>query len=283
MKRDGFTLPELIIVIVILGIVGAVAGIFIKSPIDAYLDQIRRATLVDSAEMVLRRMAIDIRRAVPNSVRIDQNSPGCPAGQCVEMLNALNGARYRDQPATGPGGGNQAKRLRFTAPDDAFNVQGPFTELAGSTAHWLVIYNLGSGDADAYAVGGSPNVITPTGTAITVTPEAGLFSGEFNVTLGTDHEFRYESPAKRVYLVDRPIMYRCSGGVLTRYEGYGINAALTVPGGGAQLVARNVSSCDFGYDAGTSTRAALVTMTITLAQDGEEVTLMHQVHVENSP
>lgn len=283
MKRDGFTLPELIIVIVILGIVSAVAGIFIKSPVDAYLDQIRRATLVDSAEMVLRRMAIDIRRAVPNSVRIDQNSPGCPAGQCIEMLNALNGARYRDQPATGPGGGNQAKRLRFTATDDAFNVQGPFTTLTASTSHWLVIYNLGSGDADAYDVGGSTNVITPNGTEITVVADTGLFAGEFNVTLDPAHQFRYESPVQRIYLVDRPIMYRCSGGVLQRYEAYGINATLTAPGAGAQLVARNVALCDFGYDAGTSTRAALVTMTISLVQDGETVTLMHQVHVENSP
>ena len=33
----------------------------------------------------------------------------------------------------------------------------------------------------------------------------------------------------------------------------------------------------------SKTRAALVTMRLTLARDGETVTLMHQVHVENSP
>ncbi len=282
----GFTLPELIIVIVILGIVSATAGIVIRGPVDAYVDQVRRAALVDSAEMALRRVAIDVRRALPNSVRVAANTPGCAAGQCLEMLNALNGARYRDQPAAGPGGGNTDKRLRFNGTDEAFNVQGPFTPLTSSTAHWLVIYNLGSGDANAYEVG-SPDadyhVITETGTEISIAPDAGLFAGEYSVTLDPPHRFRHESPGKRIYLVDGPIMYRCTGGDLLRYEGYGINADVTAPGAGAQLVARHVTNCDFGYDAGTSTRAGLVTMTLTLSKDGESVTLLHQVHVENSP
>lgn len=282
-RANGFTLPELIIVIVILGIVGATAGIFIRGPVDAYVDQVRRANLIDAAEMALRRVAIDVRRALPNSVRTVQNTAGCPAGQCLEMLNALAGARYRDQPAAGPGGGNQLKRLRFNATDDSFNVQGPFVPLAGSTAHWLVIYNLGSGDADAYAVGGDYNIITQSGTAITIAADAGLFADEFTVTLNPPHRFRHESPGKRIYLVDKPVMYRCTGGALWRYEGYGINAAVTAPVAGEQLVARNVTGCDFGYDAGTSTRAALVTMTLTVSDGGESVTLLHQVHVENSP
>ena len=181
---------------------------------------------------------------------------------------------------------NAAKRLKFNAADDAFNVQGPFPALAGSTSHWLVIYNLGSGDANVYDVG-SPDadyhVITDTGTTITITADAGLFAGESNVVIDPPHRFRYESPGKRIYLVDQPVMYRCTGGALYRYEAYGINAALTTPGAGEQLVARNVTGCDFGYAAGTSTRAALVTMQLTLSLDGESVTLLHQVHVENSP
>lgn len=282
----GFTLTELIIVIVILGVVSIAAAVFIRTPVDAYVDQVRRAMLVDSAEMALRRIAVDVRRAVPNSVRIDQNSGGCPAGQCLELLNARIGARYRDQPASGPGGGNADKRLRFNGADNAFNVQASpdFPLLSADTTHWLVVYNLGSGDANAYDLSnGTYNVITQDATQITVTQDTGVFDGEFNITLNPAHRFRYESPGKRIYLVDKPILYYCNAGALWRYEGYGINAAVTVPGAGAQLVTRNVLSCDFGYEAGTSTRAALVTMQLTIASEGESVTLMHQVHVENSP
>lgn len=283
-RSRGFTLAELLMVIVILGIVSAATAVFIRGPADAYVDQVRRATLVDSAEMTLRRISVDIRRAVPNSVRIAQATGDCP-GQCLEMLNARIGARYRDQPATGPGGGNAAKRLQFNAADGAFNVQASpnFPLMNNNTAHWLVVYNLGSGDANAYAVGGAHNVITQNGTQITVTQDTGVFAGEFNITLSPAHRFRYESPGKRIYLVDKPILYHCHDNALWRYEGYGINAAVTVPGSGAQLVSRNVQDCDFGYEAGTSTRAALVTMQLTVAKDGEIVRLMHQVHVENSP
>lgn len=282
MNMRGFTLVELVITIVLLGIIAAAGAVFLRAPVDAYLDQLRRAELVDSAEMVLRRIAIDVRRAVPNSVRLADNDNGC-VGQCVEMLNTRAGGRYRDQPATGPGGGNPDKRLQFNLADTAFNVQGPFPT-GTFTDHHLVIYNLGAGDADAYDVGGSPNVITPTGTDISIADDSGLFADERNVTLASGHRFRYESPANRIYLVDTPILYQCDGNALWRYDGYVFGndfspGLATTP----QLVARNVLDCDFGYDAGTSTRAALVSMSITLEREGEAVTLLHQVHVENSP
>ncbi|MNR58280.1 hypothetical protein D3C85_1792390 [compost metagenome] len=41
--------------------------------------------------------------------------------------------------------------------------------------------------------------------------------------------------------------------------------------------------CAFSYDSGTSTRGGLVTLRLTLAQDGEIITLLQQVHVDNAP
>lgn len=283
MNRRGFTLVELVITIVLLGIVAAVGAVFLRAPVDAYLDQVRRANLVDSAEMALRRMAMDVRRAVPNSTRIAENGVDGCIGQCLEMLNTKEGGRYRDEPALGPGGGNPNKRLQFNLADTAFNVQGPFPTGTFSDHH-LVIYNLGSGDANAYDVGGSPNVITPRDTTITISNDSGLFANERNVTLDVGHQFRYESPANRIYLVDKAILYQCDDDALWRYDGYEFGTTLTPAfTATAQLVARNVANCDFDYDPGTSTRAALVTMTLTLTREGETVTLMHQVHVENSP
>lgn len=68
--QSGFTLVELIMVIVIMGVVGATVAVFMKSPIDAYFDTARRAGIADVADTTVRRMARDIRKALPNSIRL---------------------------------------------------------------------------------------------------------------------------------------------------------------------------------------------------------------------
>ncbi len=48
-------------------------------------------------------------------------------------------------------------------------------------------------------------------------------------------------------------------------------------------MARNVSNCNFSYQPGTYQRAGLVTLRLQLTDEGETVTLLHQIHVENAP
>jgi hypothetical protein len=49
------------------------------------------------------------------------------------------------------------------------------------------------------------------------------------------------------------------------------------------LLASNVESCGFVYNAASSSRNGLLTLTIKLTSGGESVTLLHQVHLDNSP
>jgi MSHA biogenesis protein MshO len=90
-SEHGFTLIELVVVMTIIGILAALGGIFIVRPIEGFLDLSRRATLVDAAENALRRMQRDIRRALPNSVRI------AGGGTCLELLLTDDGGRYRSK------------------------------------------------------------------------------------------------------------------------------------------------------------------------------------------
>ena len=87
-RQAGFTLIELVIVIVISGALSIVVMQFITAPIDVYVDQSRRARLVESAQSVMQRLAYDVRMAVPNSIRV-----GC-GGACIEMMRAVTGGRY---------------------------------------------------------------------------------------------------------------------------------------------------------------------------------------------
>ena len=62
----GFTLIEMIMVIVITGVIAGMVAVFIKGPVDSYFDMARRAELTDIADTAMRRMTRDIRLALPN-------------------------------------------------------------------------------------------------------------------------------------------------------------------------------------------------------------------------
>jgi len=281
---SGFTLVELVITIALSTIVVGFMAIFISGPVESYTDQSRRAALVDLAENSLRRIARDIHRALPNSVRLNL-SGGVIA---LELLTTVDGARYRDRPPPG----DPSKRLQFSAPDDAFNSVGRFPNITrpfSSNNHYLSIYNVGVPGANAYELS---NVITPPGTQIDI--DADATPGEDNVRLSPAFKFSFASPGQRMFLVDGPATYLCdsAAGTLMRYSGYTIasnqadrnsDAELLAAGADATLVANRVSSCSMTYAPGTSQRAGLVSIALAVTDTGETVSLLHQVHVDNVP
>jgi MSHA biogenesis protein MshO len=101
-NQRGTTLIELITVISILGVIASVASVFIRGPIDAYVDSTRRAALTDSADTAMRRIARDIRKALPNSTRI-KNPVGLTVDdphvdECLEFIPTKMAGRYRAVP-----------------------------------------------------------------------------------------------------------------------------------------------------------------------------------------
>ena len=281
---DGFTLIELVLVIVLSTIVVSFMAVFIAGPVRAYTEQVRRSELVDLAENSLRRIARDVRRALPNSVRVTTSG----SVVALEMLNTIDGVRYREQPPPD----DPAKQLDFAAADSAFNSVGLFTGISkpfSSTAHYLSVYNVGVPGADAYELG---NVITPTGTQIDI--DADTLAGEDHVILSPAFRFAYESPARRIFLLDGPLSYLCDlgAGTLTRYSGYNITAShadrdsaaeLIAAGAANTLIADQLSSCNIAYAPGTSQRAGLVSLQLAVADAGETISMLHQVHVNNVP
>jgi MSHA biogenesis protein MshO len=286
-RQTGVTLVELVVALSLATIVAAFVALFIKTPVDAYFGQTRRAELVDAADNVLRDVAREVRAALPNSVR----ASGSGASAALELLATVDAVRYRDSTATTM----PADELDFSAPDSQFSTIGkfdvprPFT----SSTHYLAIYNVGVSGADAYE---AVNVITPAASTITIAdaPDPSRAAIEDQVTLAPAFRFAYGSPARRVFLVSGPVSFLCDAAArtLTRYSGYTLDpdhgdrdshAELAAAGAASELIARNVSACRFTYSAGIAERAALLTMEITVARDGESVRLLHQVHVENAP
>jgi MSHA biogenesis protein MshO len=264
--ESGFTLIEMIVVIVIVGILAAMGGQFIVAPVTGYIDLARRTRLVDQAEMALRRMQRDIRSALPNSIRIVSIDA---THQYLEMLNTVDGGRYRRY------GGDI---LNFNDTDTSFDVLGPLNQ-APTAGQRLVVYNISS-------TGSTGNAYEPASLNIAVVG-AGSAVDRINFTqidLISGFQFANTSPYQRFFIVDQPVSYACENGVLNRYDNYGIAPAQpTPPDGTPALVTRGINGCNFSYDPGASQRAGLVTLQLSLSEQGETITLLHQVHVMNAP
>lgn len=287
----GFTLVELVIVIALSAVVLVMITVVLKRPLDAYIDQSRRGELVELASLALNRAARDIRLAVPNSVRQSAD------GRTLEMLNTLNAGRYVSNRAGSDG-------LRFSAElsgcetangrCDGFQVLDPNFDVSG--ARWLVVYNLGASSGGNPSAGANvwayanPGVITPTG--VSFAAAANATSRETQVSLNgltsAGFTFAYPSPQRRFYLADQVIGYRCEpaaeGGQLARYTRMTLTATApsTLPADAAR-VAPYVTGCLISYQPGTPQRPGLVTLSLTLTQEGESITLQQQVKVDNAP
>jgi MSHA biogenesis protein MshO len=287
------TLLELVVVLIITSILASAAAVWVTRPIEGYRDLTRRARLVDAAEGALRRLARDVRRAVPNSIRVGAG------GLALEMLHAADGAEYRRQPGTNPGPvphGAPSDWLSFAAAGDAqWNALGRFRSLAFGygvplpAGTRIAVYPTDAASlfADA-ASGANPGIITPAPTGITLLDDV----DEDQVQLSASHRFRFASPARRFYLVDSPVTHLCDpvSGTLTRYSAYAIAQAQPVDPAVAPLATasralatRRVAACNFQYQPGTSQRAGLVTLQLSLSEAGEQIRLLHQIHVENAP
>ncbi len=266
-NQCGFTLIELIVVILVIGILAALGGKLIVAPVKGYTDLARRTRLVDQAEMALRRMQRDIRHALPNSIRVDGS------GHYLELINTLDGGRYRAYLD-----GTTGDILDFDAVDLEFDVLGDLSRVPND-GDSLIIYNVTSSGTVANAYAGTPDNRALIGSV----SASGSSNSTSHLVLSSGFKFAHRSPYQRFYLSDGPVTYGCVGGSLMRYDGYGFNATQPTPASGGAQVTSGVTGCSFSYDPGASQRAGLVTLELTLSEEGETITLLHQVHVVNVP
>lgn len=264
----GFTLVELIIVMVLVGIMAAVSTVFILQPFQASQDLERRAALVDAADVALNRVVREVRGALPNSVRL------IDAGH-VEFIETCASGRYRRW--ADPGGTGPAATAVFdpSASAGTFQILGGLQgiESAGSVSAicgaggLLSVFNTGQPGFNAYNGENLADIQQ-------------IDNGLLSYQVGAGSGFAAHSPRQRFHVVTGPVSFVCEDGALWRYAGYALGDAVSGP---RNKVAGNVADCEFSYATGSAARRGLLKVRLQLQQGGESVLLHAQAQVLNVP
>ena len=296
-RARGFTLVEAIVVMVLTAILAGIMVLFIRNPVQSYVDTAARAELTDVAEIALRRMAREIRTAVPNSIRftIVGNT------SFLEFIPSKAGGRYlTEDDGVDPGTPVIHPPLSFKSSGAlTFEVIGPMPPVPYAIAanDLIIISNFGTGftNGDAYALNASNRAVVNQVSGKIITLGANPFAVNVN-----------PPASKRFIVAGTPVTFACvndpvSGkGQLRRFSNYDFQPNQVDPSTVTllaprqvqmALMAANVLACNFSVTTIANRQAALVGLGIALARakpgaaanDLETVTLAQQIHVDNTP
>ena len=277
--QRGFTLVEAIVVIVITGIIAAGVAVFIRAPVEGYVDSVARAELTDAADTALRRLSRDVNAVLPNSLRQG------PGAACIEFLPTLGGGRYRVAPRA-DGTGNI---LDFTQNDPSFDVlaQNGLPPTGGFGNSSVVVYNLGIPGANAYDPNDRNRAAINAGAS-----NAGL------ITLAAANQLPFRSPGNRFQVIQNAsVVYYCAGSAIWRASRALPAGVLAAPAAcpqadfaGATVLVGNVdcAQSSFAYNAAVSQRNGILALTLVLTQPAsrgtnETISLYQEVQLDNTP
>lgn len=292
-RQNGFTLLELVIVIVITSVIAVTVALVVRPSVAAYNAVKGRAELIDQADLALRRIVKDVRMAVPNSIR-------APTSQCFEVIPASTGGRYRMAPDTAndsPSGcatptGTCAAPLdttQSTTQFDSFSTLSPLP-VAGD----FVVVNNQNGN-DVYE-GLNRSAITAISTPAVSQGKHRLSINAIQFSQGYDGGRFLVVPNAQ-----KAVFYVCAGtdsgnldangdgkGSLYRLKNYGFNATspTACPSvAGADVLATKVKSCTFVYNPnqGATQQSGFLMMDIEIARNSETAHLVMGAHVSNVP
>jgi len=281
----GFTLIEMVMVMVITAILAIGTVKFIDGPVQGYVQTNVRAELTDIADTALRRIGRDVRAALPNSVRLFTNGNGT----FVEYLNTKTGAMYQTNDACFTTAGcNTVTSLGSVVPEASLAV-----------TDFVVINNFSNnsdglcGNCSAYCA-----AATALNKAQITNPLPGTGGGvEEDTITFTKTSFCPSAVenSRRFQIVDGPVTYVChptangGDGTLRRYSGYAIQAAQPVSEAAAPLLNRafsilatNVTTCNFFLYPNSGLLALQLSLTHTTTPF-ESVSLYHEIHISTSP
>jgi MSHA biogenesis protein MshO len=252
--QSGFTLVELVTVIVILGILAVGMSNFLQFGSRIFAEASGRDELVSSARFAIERLNREVRHAVPNSVNVDN------AGNCLSFFPTIASTVYIDIPVSPE------------ADSDEITII-PFDDNSVALANNVIVYPLTVGDF-------TPSTNTkyhPFTLPIDKTATPWVLSFASPVSFASD------SPTQRIFFYGNSVSYCVVGTQLIRSSA-----------GNSSLMADDILNyynmnniAAFEVTEASQTRNATIQVRLLFGvngeDSGEQVTFNNEIQVPNVP
>ena len=261
MKRNGFTLIELVLVIAILGIISVGFVGFINIGSNVYENVSGRDALISDARFSVERLNRELRNALPNSIRITDDG----TNYCLEFIPIKTSHIYTNIAADGD-----------PAIDEISVIKASVT-YTNEDEDRVVVYPIDLNDGYDLALNKAAQIDE-------VDTSGNVWLIDLLGTTGIS--FASDSPNERLFIVDQPVSYCINegSGQMHRSTDYDFNDSPTVVSGGV-LMAENLdvsSTLPFAFDQKLQSDA-IVQVNLTFVRNGETVFFSNGVHITNVP
>lgn len=267
-QQAGFTLVELVMVIVLLGVAGVGVSSLLTSGVQAYVDIARRDDLTQQGRYAVERMTRELRNALPGSVRVS-SSGGANAVQCLEFVPIVAASSYLDLPVS-------AAASSFEAVAFSFSPQA-------GTNYYAAVYT--SSESDVYNA-------SPNNALRAISGVSSAASDKRTISFASPSQFPQASPQRRLYIVAGPVSFCAQDNLLTRHTDYAYTATQSLPPTNGITLARYIRIAEngaaysiFNFTPGALQRSSTVQMDLRFsgkAGESEWVKFSQAVFLRNA-
>ena len=243
--QKGFTLVELVIVIVLLSVLGVMTSSYIGIGVDLYTDITERDKELNSIRFVMERLRREAANALPNSAVVS-DSVDIPDG-CLTFTPIIASSIYGSDFPIAPVSADEATIAKM-----AVKINATSATRATSAVVYLLDHTELTGNK--------------------VWPIKKYKKDATMLKFKSVVSFPFSSPAKRVYIIRDDTTYCFSGTELYRKVNKGADI----------LMAEDITG-SFNVEDATLQRNGLVQAVFNLNFDGVEVQIEQTLHISNVP